>query len=529
MDPDIAGTRPLVVPTALAPPEARVAGRDMTCAEIDALMAELGAAVPGPPRARLRERVITALMPLARRLCARFRGYGDEADLVQVAYLGLIKAVDGYDSGRGHAFLSYAVPTVRGELSRYARDHAALVRLPRAVQEARGRVRAARAELEQESPGAAATVAALAARTGLPEAEVEAALVSEEHGRPLSLDAPALARSETMTLGDSVGAEDPRLELAVDLVALRPVLAALPSRDRQILHLRFYEELTQQQIAERIGVSQMQVSRLLRACLLRLRRALEGGPAPYPEHSAAAGGERPRRRRAPAAAAREAAPAAAEEPEADACAGRDRAGAGPALPAERGGSPEPGTWPLPAAPAVPCPAPGGAARRAPPGAHGTRYAGHGAVKGRQRDAGEHAVVARGPRRPPGAARVRPARRRGAGHPGGPARRLRLDVRAALGLAGRLRQPDRRWRLLHRHPGRTLCLGRRVRAELAHLAQPLGDRPGDRGVPGGAGLPRRPAPRDRAAPGHQGGEPRPARRPARRARRVRRRPLARPAP
>ncbi|MFI2376199.1 sigma-70 family RNA polymerase sigma factor [Streptomyces sp. NPDC018964] len=242
--------------------------------QLDALLRELSEHPPGPRRAALRDRVIRLLLPMARRVTRRFRYRGEESDdLVQVASLGLIKAVDGYDPARGHAFLAYALPKVTGELRRHLRDRTTTVRLPRPLQEASGRILQAVEELEQRPGGHSPTSEQIAEHTGLGQDRVLSTLRAVRACRPRSLDEPA-GHGREGPLARPVGAEDPALGRVVDTVSLDALVKRLPERDRRVLYLRFYQERTQQQIADAVGVSQMQVSRILRRCFDRLREAL---------------------------------------------------------------------------------------------------------------------------------------------------------------------------------------------------------------------------------------------------------------
>ncbi|MFD7699264.1 sigma-70 family RNA polymerase sigma factor [Streptomyces caelestis] len=245
--------------------------------QLDALLRELSEHPPGLRRAALRDHVIRLLLPMARRVTRRFGRHGEEfEDLVQVASLGLIKAVDGYDPARGHAFLAYALPKVTGELRRHLRDRTTTVRLPRPLQEASGRIFQAVEELEQRSGGRSPTSAQIAEHTGLGQDRVLSTLRAVHACRPRSLDEPA-GHGQEGPLARLVGAEDPALGRVVDTVSLAALVKRLPERDRRVLYLRFYRERTQQQIADAVGVSQMQVSRILRRCLDRLREALLAG------------------------------------------------------------------------------------------------------------------------------------------------------------------------------------------------------------------------------------------------------------
>ncbi len=215
-------------------------------------------------------------MPLARSLALRYRG-GIEAveDLVQVASVGLLKAIDRYDPARQIDFVAFAAPTILGELRHHFRDNSWSVRLPRGLQERSMKVNEVSREIRSETHREA-SVAEMATRSGLAEGEVLEALQANHSRRTMSLDAPT-ARGEDdavpmveMLGGDDGGFERIESNLAVSSAALRP-------RERHALHLRFHEGLTQREIGARIGVSQMQVSRLLQAALEKLLTAVRGG------------------------------------------------------------------------------------------------------------------------------------------------------------------------------------------------------------------------------------------------------------
>ncbi|BCM72504.1 hypothetical protein EASAB2608_07838 [Streptomyces sp. EAS-AB2608] len=228
----------------------------------------------GPERQALRDELIQLWLPMAERIAVRFRGRGEALeDLYQVAALGLVKAVDHYDPGRGRAFEAYAVPTITGEIKRHFRDHMWTLHVPRRVQDLRNRVRTATKELAQTTPGRAPTVAEIAAYTRLSEDEVRAGMEALECFSALSLDAE-VAGTDGYALGDSLGGPDPGFDLVVDRAAVKPCLAALPERERTILYLRFFRGMTQSRIAQQLGISQMHVSRLLSGCFDRLREEL---------------------------------------------------------------------------------------------------------------------------------------------------------------------------------------------------------------------------------------------------------------
>jgi RNA polymerase sigma-B factor len=224
----------------------------------------------GAERQRLLNEVVIRTMPVAEAIAARYRSRGEPAeDLIQVAALALVMATRRYEPERGTHFLAYAVPTISGELRRYFRDHGWDVRPPRRLQELRISVRAAASQLNQEL-GRNPTLQEISARTGAEVREIQEMLVAADSYSTQSLDAePGSEPPLEARLGD----DDAALEDVVDRVALRPLLAALPERERRILTLRFYGGWTQQRIAESIGVTQMQVSRLISRSLSQLRLA----------------------------------------------------------------------------------------------------------------------------------------------------------------------------------------------------------------------------------------------------------------
>jgi RNA polymerase sigma-B factor len=219
-------------------------------------------------------------MPVATAIGVRYRGRGESVeDLTQVACLALVTAVDGFDPSRGHDFLAYAVPTIRGAVRRHFRDKAWDVRPPRRIQELRAKVEAASERLSH-AMGRSPRPSELAADLGVDVEEVAECLASGDWYHVQSLDAPAAASSGSgAELADLLGAEDPALDLVEARVSVQPLLARLRPRERRILILRFYRGWTQQQIGADIGVSQMQVSRLLAAALRQLREQLEADAA----------------------------------------------------------------------------------------------------------------------------------------------------------------------------------------------------------------------------------------------------------
>jgi RNA polymerase sigma-B factor len=227
-----------------------------------------------PRRDQARHQLIAIHQPLVEHLARRFRNRGEPYDdLVQVATIGLIKAIDRYDPERGVEFSTYATPTIIGEIKRWFRDKGWAVRVPRRLQELRLEIGSATAALTQEL-GRSPTVAELAERIGTGEDEVLEGLESAAAYSTLSLDAPEGGESDGPSVLDMLGAEDEALEGVENREALKPLLAGLPERERRILLLRFFAGMTQSQIAIEVGISQMHVSRLLARTLVRLREGL---------------------------------------------------------------------------------------------------------------------------------------------------------------------------------------------------------------------------------------------------------------
>ncbi|GAA0928163.1 RNA polymerase sigma factor SigF [Kribbella koreensis] len=224
-------------------------------------------------RQQLLEAIVELNIEMARGIAQRFRHKGPEVeDLEQVAYLGLVKAAHGYRLDADTPFIGYAIPTIRGEVKRYFRDCAWTVRIPRRLQELQGMIAAKLPDLEQEL-GREPNSAEIAERLGVEVEEVERARVAHGCFTVLSLDRPETDAG--LSLADVVAAEDDRaLDQLEAIEVLRPVLADLSDRDREILQLRFVEGLAQTDIGAELGVSQMQVSRLLRQILDSLRNKL---------------------------------------------------------------------------------------------------------------------------------------------------------------------------------------------------------------------------------------------------------------
>jgi RNA polymerase sigma-B factor len=249
---------------------------DAVAVSLLSLLADLPAG--SPDRTRVRSRLIELYVPLAHYLAHRFRNRGEPIeDLIQVACLGLVQSVDGFDPSRGAAFTSYAIPMITGMLKRHFRDKCWDVRVPRRVQEMRLQINRITEDLTH-TLGRAPTVADLASKLDATEEEIIEALEAGSAYRALSLDAPVQSEDQAATeLGAMLGQTDADLELAEARQALRPLLAQLPAREQKIITMRFFGGCTQSQIAAELGISQMHVSRLLAGALARLRAGLLSG------------------------------------------------------------------------------------------------------------------------------------------------------------------------------------------------------------------------------------------------------------
>lgn len=228
---------------------------------------------------RARDELVRRFLPLARKLARRYNGAREPfEDLLQVASLGLVKAVDRFDTGRGTAFSSFAVPTILGELKRYFRDLGWAVHVPRGAQERAVKVEDAQQQLSVKS-GRSPTVPELAEYLELSVEDVLDALETTRAHHAASLDAPFDdGEGESGTVVDTFGAEDHELGLADERVTVATAARQLAPREREVLLLRFVRDMTQTQIAAHIGVSQMQVSRILRRALARLSELVQAGP-----------------------------------------------------------------------------------------------------------------------------------------------------------------------------------------------------------------------------------------------------------
>jgi RNA polymerase sigma-B factor len=224
----------------------------------------------------VRNTLVELNMSLVRTAAQRFAHRSEPVeDVLQVGVVGLIKAINGFDTGRGVEFVTYALPTITGEMRRFFRDTSWSVHVPRRLQELRLHLARAQDALEQDL-GREPTSAELAAHLGIGEEEVAEGRIAADAYTAGTLSAPVGDQDEDDgPLQRRLGAHDHDLEMVVDLTALRQILPQLPEADRRLLKLRFVDDLTQAQIGERIGCSQMHVSRLLTRILTRLRAQLE--------------------------------------------------------------------------------------------------------------------------------------------------------------------------------------------------------------------------------------------------------------
>ncbi len=281
---EAAGTATTETPAAEAAPEVEAkvpASRAATSADRaharelfhDLQDMEVGSA----PRNRVRDELVEMHLPLVEYLARRFRNRGEPLDdLVQVATIGLIKSVDRFDLERGVEFSTYATPTIVGEIKRHFRDKGWAIRVPRRLQELKLSLTKATSELSQ-SLGRSPTVAELAGHLGMSEEEVLEGLESANAYSAVSLDAPDGGDEDAPAVADTLGIQDEGLEGVEYRESLKPLLERLPPREKKILLLRFFGNMTQSQIAAELGISQMHVSRLLARTLAQLRRGLLEG------------------------------------------------------------------------------------------------------------------------------------------------------------------------------------------------------------------------------------------------------------
>jgi RNA polymerase sigma-B factor len=273
--PDAPSTTTAVAPaeapsaSAVTPPAVREDRTTLT----NRLLAEAAAATDPVERKRLHDEVVVLNAGVANAIASRYRGRGVATDdLTQIAFLGMWKAIQRFDPSFERDFLSYAVPTIKGEIKRHFRDNGWSVRPPRRIQELQGRMSAALEQLTQDlsrtpRPGEVAQF------LEVPLEDVVEALSADGCFTPTSLDTPVGAE-DAGTLGELLGSEEEHLSAAEARVMLAPAVRSLGERDRRILYLRFFKQWTQEQIATDIGVTQMQVSRLLARILRDLRGQL---------------------------------------------------------------------------------------------------------------------------------------------------------------------------------------------------------------------------------------------------------------
>ncbi len=265
--------QPIEETGAPAPPPTRSTSGDRMRAR--GLFAELAECEPDTlERGRIRDELVEMHLPLVEYLARRFRNRGEPLDdLVQVATIGLIKSVDRFDLERGVEFSTYATPTIVGEIKRHFRDKGWAIRVPRRLQELKLSLTKATSELSQRL-GRSPTVGELAGHLGMSEEEVLEGLESANAYSAVSLDAPDGGDEDSPAVADTLGVEDESLEGVEYRESLKPLLDQLPPREKRILLLRFFGNMTQSQIAADLGISQMHVSRLLARTLTELRAGL---------------------------------------------------------------------------------------------------------------------------------------------------------------------------------------------------------------------------------------------------------------
>ncbi len=244
-----------------------------TSSAIEELFTRLAQLPPGGPEfLRLRDAIIELSLPIAEHIALRFRNRGESCDdLIQVARMGLFNAVVRYDVEKKSGFISFAVPTITGEVRRHFRDNTWSLKVPRRVKELYPRISGATRKLTQQH-GRAPTASELAAELHADRDEIVEALIALSSRRTLSTDLEVCRSSRASA--EAMGKIDSRLSEIEDREMLRPLLAALPDLELTVLGMRFFESLSQSQIAERIGISQPQVSRLLAKSLAHLRTQL---------------------------------------------------------------------------------------------------------------------------------------------------------------------------------------------------------------------------------------------------------------
>ncbi|WP_280365146.1 RNA polymerase sigma factor SigF [Nocardia wallacei] len=239
---------------------------------IEPLFVQLHTLDPDDPQRRaLRETIISRCLPVAEHIARKFSGRGESfEDLVQIARVGLVAAVDRFDPAVGSTFLGYAVPTIMGEVRRHFRDYTWAVRVPRRLKEIQIKLGPATDDLTHRL-GRVPTAREIAEELEVDLAEVTQALIARNGYQASSLDSATESDEGGSSLLDTLGTEEPQFGAIDNYLAVKPLLAALPDRERRILSMRFGDSMTQQQIAEQLGCSQMQISRILTKTLKKLR------------------------------------------------------------------------------------------------------------------------------------------------------------------------------------------------------------------------------------------------------------------
>lgn len=260
----------------VAPNEVQHASRSARRTRTQELFRHLQSSSDPVERDRIREQVTTLNMGVAQSVAHRYSGRGElNDDLEQVAYLGLVKAVNGFDGTYHKDFLTYAVPTISGELKKHFRDHCWTVRPPRRIQDLQRRIASASEKLNQvyDHPP---SISAIATELGVDDAEVNEALAADGCFTPASLDLP-VGQSTSTSVSELIGDEDAGFDEVETHLALAPVISELRDRDRDIIQLRYFHDWTQDRIAQQLGITQMQVSRLLSRIMRTLHEQLADG------------------------------------------------------------------------------------------------------------------------------------------------------------------------------------------------------------------------------------------------------------
>lgn len=251
-------------------------GSESEYADLRPMFLHLATLTPGTSEyLRERDALIERCLPLANHIARRFANRGQPLDdLVQVARLGLVNAVNRFDVHAGSDFLSFAVPTMMGEVRRYFRDHSWSMKVPRRLKDLNAHLNRGREELSH-TLGRAPNATELAHYLGIDREEVVEGLIAADAYSTRSTDAPVSAGDDKLAVVDQLGSEDANIERMLTVHALRPLIAALPERERTVLRLRFFEDMSQSAIGAQIGISQMHVSRILTRSIASLRERLE--------------------------------------------------------------------------------------------------------------------------------------------------------------------------------------------------------------------------------------------------------------